>query len=211
MNGSPYRETAFEDWNLSELEQTGTDSASTTVKINPLYRFSSLFGLLFDINENEYPELRELSFDVFMHYQSQLDLRQGLTKKEYYLRAILKDILAGAYGEKASKTIILFTNQEAKALLYGMFSLFRCGISMELFSQTIRAIYPKARVYRNNNVYRELLLYLPLDKQETEVQKLDFIISMFLSINYTVHTFWGHHFGVIDMDETLRFDEMLLF
>jgi len=207
MHGSPYRETAFEHWNQSELDSTG----SITVGINPLYRFSSLFGLLFDINEREYPELRELCFDVFMHYQSQLDLRQGLTKKEYHLRAILKDILSGAYGAKASETIMLFTNQEAKALLHGMFSLFKCGISIELFNQTIRAVYPNARVYRNNNVYRELLVYVPIDKHETEVQKLDLIISMFLSINYTVYIFWGHHFGIIDVDETLEFDEMLLF
>jgi len=206
MYGSPYRETAFKDWNLSDL-----DSDATTVGINPLYRFSPLFGLLFDINEREYLELRELCFDVFMHYQNQLDLRQGLTKGEYHLRAILKDILAGVYGAKASETIMLFTNQEAKSLLYGMFSLFRCGISIDLFNQTMREIYPKARVYRNNNVYRELLVYLPIDKNDTEVQKLDFIISMFLSINYTIHAFWGHHFGIIDVDETLEFDEMLLF
>ena len=204
LNGSPYREAVFTEINISEIEEQ-------KVKINPLYRFSHIFGTFFDINEVRFPEFREMLFDVFVHYQSQLDLRQGLTKSEYYIREILRDILSGAYGEDAAETIMLFSNTEVKSVLHGMLTLFECGSSMELFRKMVRAVYPKAMVYRNNDAYREILVYLPRDKNDIDERKQDFLVGMFLDINYSVYTFWGYHFGVVDLDETLEFDEIILF
>lgn len=34
---------------------------------------------------------------------------------------------------------------------------------------------------------------------------------MFLPINYHVFLFWEHHFGIIDVEETMMVDEMVLF
>ena len=204
LDGNPYREASFEELNLAELSEQ-------TVGINPLYRFSNIFGTLLDINETRYPQLREMIFDVFMHYQSQLDLRQGLTKDEYYIRAILRDMLSGAYGTKAADTLELFTSIGAKSVLYGILCLLRCGTSMELFRQVIRSVYPKALVYRNNDIYREILIYMPMQKNDEDERKLELLANMFLDINYTVFSFWGKHFGVIDLDETMAFEKMLLF
>lgn len=203
-NSGPYRETGFIDLNIRELGES-------EVEINPLYRFTHIFGELLDVNLTEMPEARELLFDVFLHYQTQLDLRSGLTKSEYYVRALLKDILNGAYGKEAADAICLFSNPQVKKILYAMLELFRCGMSVGLFQKVIRAVYPTAVVYRNTDIYRELLIYLPLTKSVEEEQKLNFIIGMFLDINFTVYTFWGKHFGIIGYDLTLQFDKMLLF
>lgn len=154
-NSGPYRETGFTDLNIQELGETA-------VEINPLYRFTHIFAELLDVNLEELPKARELLFDVFLHYQTQLDLRSGLTKSEYYIRAVLKDLLAGIYGEAVAKAI-------------------------------------------------RLLIYIPMLKRETEQSKLHFLVSMFLEINYTVYSFWGHHFGIIGLDETLEYDKMVLF
>lgn len=203
-NGSPYRETAFQDINLSRL-------MSQEVEINPLYRFTHIFGFLFDINLREWPELREMMFDVYMHYQSQMDLRRGLTKSEYYIRAILKDILNGVYGTAAAEAIILFENEDVKNILYGMLRRFQEQDPIEIFRQVVRSIYPRAVIYRNADVYREILMYLPIEKSDQEQRKIEFLISMFLDINYTVYVFWTYHFGVIGIDETLKFGEMVMF
>jgi len=204
FEGSPYRETSFTDVNLKEV-------LDSQIGINPLYRFTHIFGPIFDRDESRYIQSRELLLDVFFHYQSQLDLRQGLTKSEYYVRAILKDLLSGAYGQDAAETIEIFSNTEAKRVLHGMLTLFRSGSSMELFRQVVRTVYPRAIVYRNSDAYRELLIYLPQQKNEADERKIHFLIGMFLDINYTVYTFWGHHFGIIDLEETLAFDEMVIF
>jgi len=204
FGGSPYRETVFEDINLAEL-------LDNQIGVNPLYRFAHIFGSLLDINESRYSQLREVMFDVFIHYQGQLDLRQGLTKSEYYIRAILRDLLGGVYGEKAKEAITLCSNTEVKSILYGMLTMFRCGNSIELFRKVMRAIYAKGIVYRNRDIYRELLIYLPQRRNDVDEQKLSFLIHMFLDVNYKVYVFWGHHFGVIGLEETLKFEEMILF
>lgn len=204
FDSSPYRETAFTDMNLEEV-------FDTKVGLNPLYRFAHMFGPLFNQDETRYVQLREMLFDVFMHHQSQRDLRAGLTKQEYYIRAILKDFLAGVYGKQAADAIRLCSNTEVKQILYATLTLFRVGSSMELFQQAVRSMYPRAIVYRNNGVYREVLIYLPQKKNETDEKKLDFLTHMFLDINYTVYTFWGHHFGIIDVADTLDLDEMIVF
>lgn len=203
-NGNPYRETGFVDLNIKELDEK-------EVEINPLYRFTHIFAELLDVNLTEFAQSREMLFDVYLHYQTQLDLRSGLTKSEYYVRAILKDLLNDVYGEEAALAITLFTNRQVKELLYGMIELFSCNTSVSLFQKVIRAVYPTAVVYRNNDVYRELLIYLPMEKSDVEERKLDFLIGMFLDINYTVYAFWGRHFGIIGYDLTLQFDKMLLF
>jgi len=204
FDSSPYRETAFSDMNLKEV-------LDARVGLNPLYRFAHIFGPLFDKDEQRYEELREMLFDVFIHYQSQLDLRSGLTKQEYYIRAMLKDFLAGTHGVRAAEVMRLCSSAELKQILYGVLTLYRAGSSMELFRQVVRGIYPRAIVYRNNGVYREILIYLPQQKNETDQKKLDFLTDMFLDLNYTVYTFWGHHFGIVDVDETLEFDKMIVF
>jgi len=204
FDGSPYRETTFTDVNLKEV-------ADAQIGLNPLYRFAHIFGPIFDRDEPRYVQSREMLLDIFFHYQSQLDLRQGLTKSEYYVRAILKDLLAGAYGRDAMEAIENFSNTEAKHVLHGMLTLFRAGSSMELFRQVVRGVYPRAIVYRNSDVYREILIYLLQKKNGADERKIWFLISMFLDINYTVYTFWGHHFGIIDLEETLAFDEMIIF
>ena len=73
----------------------------------------------------------------------------------------MRDILSRAYGDDAAETIMLFSNTEVKNVLYGMLTLFECGSSMELFRKMVRAVYPKAMVYRNNDTYREILVYCP--------------------------------------------------
>jgi len=201
---SPYLEVAFEEMNADSLYDN-------TIEVNPLYRFTGIFAKALDINVESYAKLREILLDAFIHHQSRLDLRSGLTKSEFYVRAILKDILGGAYGKKAAENAQLFTNLEMKSILYGMLDLFKSGASLELFRKIMRSIYPDVLIYLNKGIYREILLYMPQDKTESELKKLDFLVSMFLSINYTVFVFWKHHFGVIGINESLYYDDMLIF
>ena len=204
MNGSPYFEASFEELNADTLWEK-------EIKINPLYRFSNIFAHVFGLDLTRYQALRELLFDVFMHYQGQLDLRQGLTKSEFYIRAMLKDILSGEFGSKLAEDAFLFTNFEMKSILHGFLTLNRTGISLELFKKIMRTVYPRALMYRNNNIYREILVYLPDEKNDSDLRKLDFLVSMFLDVNYTVYIFWKHHFGIIGVDETLEYGDMLIF
>ena len=72
-------------------------------------------------------------------------------------------------------------------------------------------MYPDSLVYASNETARQVLVYVGVKEEERERQRLEFLRDMFLPINYHVFLFWEHHFGIIDVEETMMVDEMVLF
>lgn len=89
---SPYIEVSVTDLNTQTIEED-------RIEINPLYRFEKVFGRLFDKNITDMQDTRALLFDICMHYIVQLDLREGLTKEDFYESRIAADI-QGEYMAK---------------------------------------------------------------------------------------------------------------
>lgn len=203
-DGSPYAEVVFEDINSRGVE-------GTEVEVNPLYRFSKEFADLFDINLTGCEKTREIFFDAVMHDIVQLDLRQGLSKQEYELRFLLADMLRGVCGRQASGVIERFEKRKLHKLLRLILKLYRCGSSISLFREVMRSMYPASLVYASNDCIQEVLVYVGIRETEEERERLQFLTDMFLPINFQVFLFWEHHFGIIDVDETMVLDKMVLF
>lgn len=203
-SGSPYAEVVFEDINSSRME-------NREVEVNPLYRFSKEFAELFDINLTGYEKTREIFFDAAMHDIVQLDLRQGLSKQEYALRFLLTDLLGGVCGRQAARVIKRFEKEKLHRLLRLILKLYRCGSSIYLFREVMRCMYPASLVYASNDSAREVLVYVGAKETQEERERLEFLTDMFLPVNFQVFWFWEHHFGIMDVDETMILDEMVLF
>ena len=201
---SPYIEVSVTDLNAQTIE-------GDTIEINPLYRFEKMFGRLFDKNITDMRQTRALLFDVCMHYVVQLDLREGLTKEDFYESRIAVDIQGGIYGEAARKRFRLFRKPEQKIILHACLMLMKSGNYMMSFRTAVTGVYPHACIYENNETAYELLVYLGADETDEERERAAFLREMFLPIQETVHFFYEHHFGVIDVDETMVVDEMVLF
>lgn len=203
-DGSPYTELVQEMLNGQEPEEA-------EVGINPLYRFAEIFSTVFDRNLTEYRQTREAVFRVFIQYMIRLDLRQGLSRQEYAVGFLYRDILGGVFGQEAVQVIDSFDRDSLRHLLRLVLKLYRCGSSVRLFREVMRFLYPDSIVYASNDNMRELLIYVGVRETETEQGKLDFLQGMFLPLNYRVFLFWEHHFGIIDVDETMELDNMVLF
>lgn len=203
-NGSPYAEVVLENLNIKDLE-------GTLVEVNPLYRFAKEFSSVLDINLRDYEQTRLLYFDVVMHEMVQLDLRQGLSKQEYYMRFLLRDLLEGVCGTQAARVLKRFERTQLRRLLRLILKLYECGSSIYLFKEVMRCLYPDSLVYASNEAVRQVLIYVGVKESEEEREKLEFLEDLFLPINYQVFLFWEHHFGIIDVEETLCLDDMVLF
>lgn len=203
-NGSPYTEITMETINSRGLGQEN-------VEINPLYRFAKEFSAVFDLNLEGYEKTRELLFDVFMQYIIHLDLRQGLSKQEYALRFLLKDLLDRVCGSQAARVIKQFDEEKIRRLLRLILKLYHCGSSVYLFKEVMRCMYPESLVYASNEAVRQVLVYVGAKETGRERDRLEFLQDMFLPVNYQVFLFWEHHFGIMDVDETMEMDEMVLF
>lgn len=202
-NGSPYTEVVQETINRREL-------ARNRVEINPLYRFAGVFSTVLDWNLEEYQTTRELFFDAVMQYVVHLDLRQGLSRQEYALRFLLEDLLGGVCGSQAARVVSGFEKEKIRRLLRLVLKLYQCGSSIYLFKEVMRCMYPDSLVYASNEAVRQVLVYVGVKETERERECLEFLQDLFLSINYRVFLFWEHHFGIIDIDETMELNEMVL-
>lgn len=201
---SPYIEVSVTDLNSREPE-------GDRVEINPLYRLGDVFGRLFDRDTDEMAQTRALFFDVCMHYIVQLDLREGLSKEDYYYSLISDDIQTGRYGWKAAERFALFGKQEQKQILRAYLRLLKTGSYQEEFRRAVKGIYTDALVYENNETAYELLVYLGAADTDTQRERAAFLREMFLPVQETVHYFYENHFGIIDVDETMAVDEMVIF
>lgn len=204
LDGSPYMEVSMEYINDSRVR-------NSVVQINPLYRFAEEFAHMFDVNLEGHEQTRGLVFDVFMHYITQLDLRQGLSRQEFFLRYFLADLLNGVFGERARESLGSFAKEELRLLLQFILKVYECGSSMTLFTEVIRYIYPGSIVYINNDVVRQVLIYIGQKETQKEQNKIQLLQDMFLPVNYEVYLFWEHHFGIMDVDNTMILDEMVVF
>lgn len=203
-DGSPYAETVREMLNAQELEEA-------EIEVNPLYRFAPVFGRMLDKNMTDYRQTLEAVFRVFMQYMVQLDLRQGLSRQEYAVGFLLRDILSGVFGADAADVILTFEESKRHQLLRLILKLYRCGSSVCLFREVMRFLYPDSLVYASNDEVRELLIYVGVKETVEEQKKLEFLQGMFLTVNYRIYLFWEEHFGIIDVDETMELDHMVLF
>lgn len=201
---SPYIEAALTDLNWLDAEEGGA------VEANPLYRFSSIFSGVFDADCQDYSQTRRLLFDVCMHYMIQLDLRQGLSREGYYMRFILRDILTGAYGAAAQEAMSLFSLQETHKILETLLLVFKNGDSLNFYKKVLQQVYANSLVYLSNDVFREILVYIGVEETETERKKMAFLSKMFLAKNYEIHLFWQHHFGILDVEDSMLLDDMAL-
>lgn len=204
LNPSPYIEVSLMDLNLESPEED-------RVEINPLYRLEDVFGKLFDKNIVGMEQTRELFFDVCMHYITQLDLREGLTKEDYYCKLVEKDIKMGKYGAAAKKQFTLFDKAEQKTILRTYLQLLKTGNYLQEFRKVIIRLYPHAFLYENNEIAYELLVYLGVNETEKVHERTDFLQKMFLPMQETVHWFYENHFGIIGVDDTMLVDEMVIF
>lgn len=201
---SPYIEVSVTHLNVQSPEED-------VIEINPLYRFAHVFGRVFDKNIKGMEQTRALFFDICMHYIVQLDLREGISKEYYYAKHIYGDIERGMYGEKWKERFRLFHDWEQNVLVYAYLRLLKTGNERGEFRETVTKLYPNAHIYENNETGWELLVYLGVEETKEERERAMFIREMFLSIKEQVYYFYGRHFGILDVEETMVLDEMVLF
>ena len=107
---NPYREVSFKDVNRSVL-------SNEPVEVNALYRYAPVFEPLIDERLDEHDELRLVLFDILAHYLSELDLREGLSRSEYYSKFLSEDIVNGHYGKGNAAAAQHFSSVQSRYFL----------------------------------------------------------------------------------------------
>ncbi|HBZ79228.1 MULTISPECIES: iron-dependent peroxidase [Brevibacillus] len=200
---SPYMELSQEAINAKTVDKT--------VEVNPFYRFDDIFRELFDVNYTDEPELRHVLFDIVIHLLADIDLVQGMNKREYYIRFVLRDLEAGLFGKRTADHIRLFTQEEREIIAGNLLRLYETGEAVYLLRDTMRKIFPRSTIYANCEEKDELLLYVGQEETAAARARLELIKDIFLPVRFQTEVYWRNHFGILDVEETMQIDSMAMY
>jgi hypothetical protein len=201
---NPYREVFFDHLNVGL-------TAAGSVSTNAYYRYGAVFGPLLDERMDGDADIRETLFDILAHYLTELDLRQGLCRAEYYARFLREDIEFGVFGQQNIRRFRWFDKPRARLVMAALLRMYKVGMSMKLFVSLLRELYPRSIVYLDTEKKRELLLYLGLKETPALRGQLDLLCDLFVPADYEVNLFWDTHFGLIGTDETMEIGRVMMF
>ena len=197
---SPWYEQSFPCLNEDAV-------AGPVVEINSLYRFSAVFPeLLPEMGDSEY--LRFL-FDAAVHVLAAQETMMGLSKRDFYVQKLRRDLLAGESCGSVAQTVQAFSDDRQRGVASLLLMQYETGSSLLMYRKALTYFYPDAMLYQLKAHPEHLLLYLGLtDADRQTVQMLE---DLFLPLQYQVRIFWTKHFGVWDVEASLVMDEIEIY
>lgn len=200
---SPYMEICSE--NINE------NSIGNIVEVNPYYRFYEIFKDMFGIDNNKNEEFRNVFFDILMHFLTEIDVNEGMNKKEYYEKFILNDIENSIFGEAVKENIKVFSLEEKECILLGILQLYTTGETFQVLKKVMKFIFKNSIIYSNKDDKNEIIFYIGDEKNDINEKKLLLITELFLPIKFKLEVYFEKHFGIIGVEETMKMDNIALY
>ncbi len=207
-NISPYMELNFEDLNYVYFDNSNLN----IVEVNPYFRYNDIFSNMLDVNDYNHSELKEIIFNVYCHYLAEVELKKGMTKFDYYVKNILKELISGSFGENLKKLFIDYFKDEEKYLI----AIFLCntylnGNSLTTYLEIIKSLYKSNIIYNYDDLKEDLIIYLNYKETLRNTKRIEFLNKLFLPIGINTVIYWEYHFLIIGKDDTSIIDECRLF
>ena len=203
--GSAYMELSLPFMNQEELQ------GEMVIGVNTYCRFYSIFKHMYQPDQKEFPYLRNSLTNLILHLLAENDARRGMTKEEYYKKLLIRDIQSGVFGKEAIQVFAHMEKEEQDKLMSGWLRSYRTGSSLAIFIDMVHSLIDNSIVYHNNDFPEELLVYTSSKKTDELEQRLQFLIELFLDIQYRVEIYYEYHFGIIGMEDTMQIDEIALY
>ena len=203
--GSAYMELSLPFINQEELQ------GEKVIGVNTYCRFYSIFKHMYQPDQKEFPYLRKSLTNLILHLLAENDARRGMTKEEYYKKLLIRDIQSGVFGKEAIQVFAHMEKEEQDKLMSGWLRSYRTGSSLAIFIDMVHSLIDNSIVYHNNDFPEELLVYTSSKKTDELEQCLQFLIELFLDIQYRVEIYYEYHFGIIGMEDTMQIDEIALY
>lgn len=203
QNFSPYLELSNELLNRKEVDKE--------IEVNPYYRFFSIFKQLFSADYYKYDELRNVFFDLLLHFLAQVDIYQGMDKVEFYKKFIKRDIKNNALGNVVKDSFEYFTLAEINILLDSIYKFYSIGKHFFFLEETLKRIFNKINFYLKQHGNNEVILFINQAETEKNKAKLKIIKEIFLPLDYTMEVYWQDHFGIIGVEETMQINKIAIY
>lgn len=201
---SPFYEQAFSCLNETDLPEG-------KIELNLFIRFASIFQDIL-AREGEAPSaFGEYLTDAALHTLLYTDLRQGLSKRDIYIRKIRQELEQGIFWRDAAGVFREIPMAERNRLAALVLTQMRTGSSLMIFRRGVKVLFPDAVLYQIREERKKLLLYLSGSRSRQREERLCLVQDLFLPLNYELRAFWKYHFGIIGVDDAMHIDEIAIY
>lgn len=197
---------------LEISNKCGINEVRENRKIDISHRFSHIFeeyiGYMkegyFQKNEKEV-KLIEIE-DSILRSLGKLELIKGYSKKEIIKRKILEEI------EKTINLDVFNTNEKDIIANY-YYKMRDIREEWTIFIEVVEKIFKKIEKYEKEKSVsnKNVLLYIPEEKTEENMKKMEIIKDIFLDINIPVRVFWKNYFGKIGENRMMKINEIEIY
>ena len=193
------------------LEHLNDQNVTTVAEVNPYYRFLSVFKDYFHPDHEENMEIREVLYDLIMHYLAELDTYMGITKREYQINFVIRDIEAGIFGRDLQNKFSVFSLYEKKIIGNNLLRLYMTGEGVYLFQDSVKKIFAKAVIYADIKESDTIMVHLVAKETAARKQKIQLLQTLFLPFKYEIELYWEYIFGVIDVEGFMKQEEIVMY
>ena len=208
-NCSPYLEQSFANLNQRHVE-------NVEVEINPLMRFTPIFEYILhrDVTDLVFAEQRQcimFYFDLLTHILAEIDLCHGMTRREFYIRRVRRELLEGVFGDTAREGVEQLTRETQLAVADELLRVMEIGSSVESFCHITKQIFDGCLIYQNRKHPHKLYIYLGRERDDRLQKQWRMLRETFLPLDIEIKEFWSKHFGILDVDVTMQINSIAIF
>ena len=205
---SPYLEINGDFLNEFRLENE--------IKVNPFIRFNSIFSRFLEIfqetEEEKYKEIRKKFIHEALICLREIDYVTGTTIIDIYCEKILKDIEGGVFGDELRGDFKTLTEEEKRIMVLLYYDKIVTGKeSFDVFSNGIKCFFPDSIIYQKKYERKKVVIYINSEKKTENRCKVKIMENLFLPLGVKVKYYWKNHFGVINVEKTLKLGEVSVF
>ncbi len=201
---SPFYEQSFSCLNETQVPEG-------RIELNLFVRFAGIFQDLLAWEEETPSDFGEYLTDAALHTLLYTDLRQGLSKRDIYIKKIRQELEQGIYWKEAAEVFREMPMEARNRLAALALTQMQTGSSLMVFRRAVKVMFPEAVLYQLREDRRKILLYLEGGKTRKREENLNFVQDVFLPLNYELRVFWQYHFGIIGVDDAMRLDEIAIY
>ena len=186
------------------------------IKVNPFIRFNSIFSNFLEIfqetEEEKYKEIRKKFIHEVLMCLREMDYITGTTIINIYCEKILKDIEGGVFGDELMADFKKLTEEEKNAMVLLYYDKIVTGKEgFDVFSNGIKCFFPDSIIYQKKYERKKVVIYINREKKKENRNKVKIMENLFLPLGVKVTYYWKNHFGVINVEKTLKLGEVSVF
>ena len=145
-------------------------------------------------------------------YLRELDFASGTTVIDIVCEKILEDIRKGILGKNLKKYFLLLNREEQQYIALLIYNEKINNVNcMKNFRLGIKYFFIDSLIYRQKSEKNKIIVYINKPKNKVNIAKIKTLELLFLELGIELKVFWENHFGVVNVDETLKIDEIAVF